>query len=117
MKSEKINNDKKVISRRKLDMLFNNSSIYYFNNLENYYEFEEFIKLHKTPLLAKLRKASNLYVLSDTYFLVIQNFELEDDEHAFFCSCITEFAKFINNSKPLISKILENATIIQKNLS
>ena len=39
MKSEKINNDKKVISRRKLDMLFNNSSIYYFNNLENYYEF------------------------------------------------------------------------------
>ena len=45
MKSEKINNDKKVISRRKLDMLFNNSSIYYFNNLENYYEFEEFVKI------------------------------------------------------------------------
>lgn len=47
-----------------------------------------------------------------TYFLIIQNFELQNDEHAFFCSCITEFAKFINNSKALISKILENATPI-----
>lgn len=112
MKPEKINNEKKVISKRKIDMFINNTSIYYFNTLENYYEFVNFIKLHKAPLLSKFQKASSLYLLSDTYFLIIQNFELEDDEHAFFCSCITEFAKFINNSKPLISKILENAEAI-----
>ncbi|MBO5398299.1 MAG: hypothetical protein J6A36_05190 [Clostridia bacterium] len=68
MKSEKINNDKKVISKRKIDLLYNNSSIYYFNNLENYYEFEEFIKLHKAPLLTKLKNASNLYLLSRNIF-------------------------------------------------
>ncbi len=112
MKPEKINNEKKVISKRKFDMFINNTSIYYFNSLENYYEFVNFIKLHKAPLLSKFQKASNLYLLSDTYFLIIQNFELDDEEHAFFCSCITEFAKFINNSKPLISKILENAKLI-----
>ena len=112
MKPEKINNEKKVISKRKIDMFINNTSIYYFNSLENYYEFVNFIKLHKAPLLSKFQKASSLYLLADTYFLIIQNFELEDDEHAFFCSCITEFAKFINNSKALISKILENAEYI-----
>lgn len=112
MKPEKINNEKKVISKRKFDMFLNNTSIYYFNSLENYYEFENFIKLHKTPLLDKFKKASKVYLLSDTYFLIIQNIELENDEHAFFCSCITEFAKFINNSKALISKISENAKII-----
>lgn len=68
MKSEKINNDKKVISKRKIDLLYNNSSIYYFNTLENYYEFEEFIKLHKAPLLIKLKNASNLYLLSRNVF-------------------------------------------------
>jgi len=112
MKIEKTNNEKKVISKRKLDKLLNNSSIYYFNTLEHYFEFEKFIKLHKRPLLDKFKKASKLYLLSGTYFLVIQDFELDADEHAFFCSCITEFAKFINNSKALISKILENATEI-----
>ncbi len=73
MKPEKTNNDKKVISKRKLDLLFNNSSIYYFNDLEHYYEFEDFIKLHKRPLLDKFKKASSLYLLSNTYFLIIQN--------------------------------------------
>lgn len=68
MKSEKINNDKKVISKRKIDLLYNNSSIYYFNDLENYYEFEEFIKLHKAPLLTKLKNSSNLYLLSRNIF-------------------------------------------------
>lgn len=74
MKSEKINNDKKVISKRKIDLLYNNSSIYYFNNLENYYEFEEFIKLHKAPLLTKLKNASNLYLLSRNLFFNYSKF-------------------------------------------
>lgn len=74
MKSEKVNNDKKVISKRKIDLLYNNSSIYYFNNLENYYEFEEFIKLHKTPLLTKLKNASNLYLLSRNLFFNYSKF-------------------------------------------
>ena len=64
MKSEKVNNDKKVISKRKLDTLIGSSSIYSFNNLENYYEFEEFVKLHKPSLLIKLQKASHIYLLS-----------------------------------------------------
>ena len=74
MKSEKINNDKKVISKRKIDLLYNNSSIYYFNNLENYYEFEEFIKLHKAPLLTKFKNASNLYLLSRNLFFNYSKF-------------------------------------------
>ena len=74
MKSEKVNNDKKVISKRKIDLLYNNSSIYYFNNLENYYEFEEFIKLHKAPLLTKLKNASNLYLLSRNLFFNYSKF-------------------------------------------
>lgn len=112
MNSEKFNNEKKVISKRKLDILFNNSSIYYFTSLDNYYEFENFVKTNRLPLFLKLKKASNLYLLSDTYFLIIQNIELENSDHAFFCSCITEFAQFINNSKALISKILETAKVI-----
>ena len=68
MKSEKVNNDKKVISKRKLDTLIGSSSIYYFNNLENYYEFEEFVKLHKPSLLIKLQKASHIYLLSRNLF-------------------------------------------------
>ena len=74
MKSEKVNNDKKVISKRKIDLLYNNSSIHYFNNLENYYEFEEFIKLHKAPLLTKLKNASNLYLLSRNLFFNYSKF-------------------------------------------
>lgn len=76
MKSEKINNDKKVISKRKIDLLYNNSSIYYFNTLENYYEFEEFIKLHKAPLLIKLKNASNLYLLSRNVFFNYPKFRI-----------------------------------------
>jgi hypothetical protein len=113
MKPEKINNGKKVISKRKLDYLLGNNSIYYFNDLESYYEFEEFIKLHRAPLLAKLEKASHIYLLNERYFLIIQNLDIDLYEHAFFCSAITEFAKFINNSKPLMSKILENAELIK----
>jgi hypothetical protein len=52
-------------------------------------------------------------LLNERYFLIIQNLDIDLYEHAFFCSAITEFAKFINNSKPLMSKILENAELIK----
>lgn len=68
MKPEKINNDKKVVSKRKFDILPNNASIYSFNSLENYYDFENFIKLHRAPLLYKLKKASSLYLLARYLF-------------------------------------------------
>ena len=74
MKSEKINNEKKVISKRKLDTLIGSSSIYYFNDLENYYAFEDFIKLHKPSLLIKLQKTSHIYLLSRNIFFNYSKF-------------------------------------------
>ena len=72
-------------------------------------------KVSNEDSIVELKKQNE--ILKRKNDVIIQNFELEDDEHAFFFFCITEFAKFINNSKPLISKIRENATLIEKNLS
>lgn len=107
-------NNKKVILKRKINRLHNNSCIYKFANIDNFCDFCNFLNSTPNTIIKKLKDNNSLYFINNEYFFIINDLNLKYDELAYFSSCITEFASFKNSSESLISKLIENSNCIMK---
>lgn len=110
----KFSKKKKVVMKRKVNKLHNNSCIYKFASLDNFCDFCAFLKDNPNTILEKLQNKNSLFVINNEYFLIINNLLLDYKEIAYLSSSITEFAEFINSSSVLITKFKENSKCIMK---
>ena len=100
-------NLRKLKAKRKQVNLENNFCIYEFKNLDDYYEFTNFLKKHMEKIYKTFEKTFELYSIFDKYLLIIDGTKFLDNEAKIFNTLITEFATFKSNSIVLISKIKE----------
>ena len=105
---------KTVKVRRKSFSNNTENSICQFENFENFCNFCNLIKNTNNFTLRGLAQLSSLYLLNNTYFLVLKNINLEHKFNKLFFSYITEFGKFISYSEVFENKLKEYGKVIMK---
>lgn len=107
---------KKLIAKRKSFNYINTQTIYNFESFEEFSEFCNSIKnLHKLDV-NKLSKYTSLYLLHNTYYLVLKNINNKYEDINLFCSILSEFGKVSSFSNEFEQKLLEHGIpIIKKN--
>lgn len=86
--------------------------IYCFNDFDDFLAFIQFYE--KNFKTANLGKKITLYEYNGVFYLSINNINCAFPDLKRFFSCITEFAKPINNSLLFESKLIENGSVIMK---
>lgn len=86
-------------------------SIYKFNSFDNFISFCQFIVQNSDVNLLKVLENNNsLFKYNSQYFFAISTTTMNIKQKEFLFSCITEFAKFVTNSKTFLAKLKENTT-------
>lgn len=105
---------KKVIrvhTKRKSNTNNTTFSIYKFNSFDNFISFCQFIvKNSDVNLLKVLENNNSLFKYNSQYFFAISTTTMNIKQKEFLFSCITEFAKFVTNSKTFLAKLKEDTT-------
>jgi len=105
---------KKVVhvhTKRKSNINNPTFSIYKFNSFDNFISFCQFIVQNSDVNLLKVLENNNsLFKYNSQYFFAISTTTMNIKQKEFLFSCITEFAKFITNSKTFLAKLKENTT-------
>ena len=105
---------KKVVhvhTKRKSNINNPTFSIYKFNSFDNFISFCQFIVQNSdVNLLKVLEKNNSLFKYNSQYFFAISTTTMNIKQKEFLFSCITEFAKFVTNSKTFLAKLKENTT-------
>ncbi len=110
---------KKVVhvhTKRKSNINNPTFSIYKFNSFDNFISFCQFIVQNSDVNLLKVLENNNsLFKYNSQYFFAISTTTMNIKQKEFLFSCITEFAKFITNSKTFLAKLKENTTCFLDN--
>ena len=105
---------KKVVhvhTKRKSNINNPTFSIYKFNSFDNFIRFCQFIVQNSDVNLLKVLENNNsLFKYNSQYFFAISTTTMNIKQKEFLFSCITEFAKFVTNSKTFLAKLKENTT-------
>ena len=105
---------KKVVhvhTKRKSNINNPTFSIYKFNSFDNFISFCQFIvKNSDVNLLKVLENNNSLFKYNSQYFFAISTTTMNIKQKEFLFSCITEFAKFVTNSKTFLAKLKEDTT-------
>lgn len=105
---------KKVVhvhTKRKSNINNPTFSIYKFNSFDNFISFCQFIVQNSdVNLLNVLENNNSLFKYNSQYFFAISTTTMNIKQKEFLFSCITEFAKFVTNSKTFLAKLKENTT-------
>ena len=105
---------KKVVhvhTKRKSNINNPTFSIYKFNSFDNFISFCQFIVQNSDVNLLKVLENNNsLFKYNSQYFFAISTTTMNIKQKEFLFSCITEFAKFVTNSKTFLAKLKENTT-------
>lgn len=105
---------KKVVhvhTKRKSNINNPTFSIYKFNSFDNFISFCQFIVQNSDVNLLKVLENNNsLFKYNSQYFFAISTTTMNIKQKEFLFSCITEFAKFVTNSKIFLAKLKENTT-------
>ncbi len=104
---------KKVNIKRKSPNINKNKTIYCFKNFDNFCEF--CTCLNNIGYKSGIAKTIKLYEYNDAYYLVLTNIDSNSQFTKSFCSLITEFAQFVNNSSLFECKLIEYGKLIMKN--
>lgn len=105
---------KKVHTKRKTINLNHPTIIFKFNSFDDVSSLCDFIKNNSYyGIYNKLLKNTSLYLYED-YYLVIDNPNIEQNHLKTFCSIVSEFGKYINNSDLFENKLKEYGRIIIK---
>ena len=103
---------KKLNIKRKSCIPNANKAIYCFNCFDEFCEFCNFLKRNVLKNMDGFAEKISLYFYNDKYYLVLSNIKVSIGLLKTFCSSITEFAHFINNSELYESKLLEYGNLI-----
>ncbi len=99
----------RVHTKRKSNTNNPTFSIYKFNSFDNFISFCQFIvKNSDVNLLKVLENNNSLFKYNSQYFFAISTTTMNITQKEFLFSCITEFAKFVTNSKTFLAKLKEN---------
>lgn len=101
--------------KRKIQTLNNSSIIYQFNQFEDFCDFCNFISGNKNIEVKGLFKKSLLYNYNDTYYLVIDEFNLSHKSLDLFQSSLLEFSSLLDYNKNFKFKLEEHGKIFIKN--
>ena len=105
---------KKVVhvhTKRKSNINNPTFSIYKFNSFDNFISFCQFIVQNSDVNLLKVLENNNsLFKYNSQYFFAISTTTMNIKQKEFLFSCITDFAKFVTNSKTFLAKLKENTT-------
>ena len=105
---------KKVHTKRKTINLNHPTIIFKFNSFDDVSSLCDFIKNNSYyGIYSKLLKNTSLYFYED-YYLVIDNPNIEQNHLKTFCSIVSEFGKYINNSDLFENKLKEYGKVIIK---
>ena len=106
---------KKISAKRKNIKTNAKYAIYKFASFEDFCNFITFLENHNLSLSYKVAQNILLYLYKEEYYIVFDNININYSDIQKFNSAIIEFAKFVNNSKVFISKLLENGQLLIAN--
>ncbi len=115
VEKEKTPKKKFTIKRKSLNPS-SAQAIYLFTTFEDFCGFLQF--LNKSNLFLNVNKLADsivLYLYKDYYYLLINHIHSDVMNKIKFYSSITEFAKYVTNSRVFASKLEECGTLIMKN--
>lgn len=113
--------EKSKISKRKFTVKRKNivpsstQAVYCFSSFDDFNDFLVFLSKNTLLNYRKLAKSITLYEYKEKYYLLMNNINTEFINKIKFYTCITEFAKYVTNSKVFASKLKECGTLIMKN--
>lgn len=100
--------------RRKVTQITQKQAIYSFACFDDFCNFCNLLDVSLRKNLDKLSKSFSLYTYQNTYYLVINNINLEFKSLKTFYSTILEFGKFVSDSKIIEGKLIEHGNLIIK---
>lgn len=103
---------KRINIKRKTSQINTNKAIYCFNTFDEYCNFCNFVDNSLSKFMHDFADNISLYEYNDKYYLVITNIHIDTNSLKSFCSCITEFARYIHNSSLFENKLLEYGILI-----
>lgn len=110
------NKPKKYLTVKRKTQSFNiYSAIYEFCQFEDFCNFCDYIYKNHTIELQNLFKTSLLYLYNDTYYLIINGFNLSHTSLRAFHSSLIEFSNLLKYSENFSFKLKEHGKIIFKN--
>lgn len=107
---------KKFTIKRKSLNPSSTQAVYVFSSFDDYCSFLHF--LHESNLLEDISHIADtilLYGYKEKYYLLMNGIHSEVVNKLRFYTAITEFAKYVTNSKVFASKLLECGNLIMKN--
>lgn len=104
----------RLIAKRKELNIKNKTSIFRFDNFDNFCDFSICASKSFNCDFSKLSKISSLYLYNDTYYLILDKININYPYLKRFYSLVSEFGNFANSSKAFTSKLLEHGTVIIK---
>lgn len=107
---------KKFTVKRKTLTSNSTQAVYLFYSFDDFCGFLHFIEnsnLHTCIL--QIASQVLLYQYRDSYYLVLDDINLELIDKIKFYTAITEFSKYITNSKTFVSKLKESGNLVIKN--
>lgn len=106
---------KKVNIKRKNNLPNSHKAIYSFDSFDEFCGFCNFLSNNLFKDIKNFAKDISLYLYKNNYYLVFTDINLNLNLLKTFCSSITEFAHFVNNSDLFESKLLEYGELVIKN--
>lgn len=105
---------KNVNIKRKTSNLDSKKAIYCFNSFDEFCSFCDFLKNNIFKYLNAFSNSVSLYEYNEKFYLVFTDIKMNTNLLKSFCSGISEFAYFVNNSDLFESKLLEYGKLIIK---
>lgn len=110
---EKVTYKKKKLNfKRKNSSINSSTAIYSFESFDAFCEFCKFLNNNALKYFDSFSNSSSLYEYNSSYYLVFKHINVNSNLLRAFCSSITEFAHFVNNSDLFESKLLEYGNLI-----
>ncbi len=104
-----------TIKRKSLNPVTTTQAIYSFGSFDDFCLFLQFLKDTKLfPQVKEIADSVSLYCYQDKYYLLMNQIHPEAAEKIKFYTSITEFAKYITNSKVFASKLRECGNLVMK---
>lgn len=106
---------KKLVVKRKTLCPVSKQVVCQFASLDTFGDFcRSFLSLSQKLAFTKLAKNVALYEWNGSYYLILRNSLLKEEDFRLFSSLVSEFGKFISCSEHFETKLLEHGKVVIK---